>query len=160
VNIFGPYPDDNMTSPSSLVLYRSSPIFSLIARPSTTSMISSHIFNHQTGTAIITELLYRLLFDIINRFLASFQRLASRGMEDAYSWLEWKLQERQQAKDRATQRLTIVEEVGKMAEQRGFITCPMGGEIGAKRQPPWMKSVLKGIKEGRLHDRDFYTNSW
>jgi hypothetical protein len=66
----------------------------------------------------------------------------------------------QQAKDRVTEGHNIVKEVGKMAEQSGFITCPIGGDSGARRQPPWVKSVLEGIEEGRLHDRDFYTNSW
>jgi hypothetical protein len=149
-----------MTSPPSLVLIRSGSSSSIITRPSTTSIISSQLFCQHTGTAIATELLYRLLFDIINRFLGSFQRLASKGMEEASSWLERKLQERQQARDRATEGLKIVEEVGKMAEQRGFITCPIGGEAGTRRQPPWVKSVLQGIEEGRLHDEDFYTNSW
>jgi hypothetical protein len=149
-----------MTSPSSVALYRARSSASIVARPSTTFIISSQLFSQHTGTAIATELLYRLLFDMIDRFLASFQRLASKGMEEASSWLKRKVQERQQAKDRATEEPKIVEEVGKMAEQRGFITCPMGGNAGARRQPPWVKSVLEGIEEGRLHDRDFYTNSW
>jgi hypothetical protein len=153
-----------MTATSSLVLYRPGPSSSLTTKPSPTSLISSRLFSQQTGTAIATELLYRLLFDIINRFLASFQRLASRGMEEATSWIEQKLQERreglQAAKDQGAEGLKIVQEVGKLAEDRGFITCPMGGQAGGRRQPPWVKSVLEGIEEGRLHDRDFYTNSW
>jgi hypothetical protein len=131
---------------------------------SSASLISSRLFSQQTGTAIATELLYRILFDIINRFLATFQRLASHGMEEASSWLERKMQERrerlQQAKDSTAQGLGIVEEVSRVAENRGFITCPMGGEAGGRRQPPWVKSVLEGIEEGRMHDRDFYTNQW
>jgi hypothetical protein len=149
-----------MTTPSSVALYRAGSSASIIARPSTTSIISSQLLSQQTGTAIATELLYRLLFDMINRFLASFQHLASKGMEEASSWLERKVRERQQAKERATEEPKIVEEVGKMAEQGGFITCPMGGDTGARRQAPWVQSVLEGIEEGRLHDRDFYTNSW
>jgi ElaB/YqjD/DUF883 family membrane-anchored ribosome-binding protein len=154
----------NMTSSSALVHYRSGPSSSLTTSPSASSIISARLFSQQTGTAIATELLYRILFDIINRFLTSFQRLASRGMEEASSWIEQKLQERrerlQEAKDRASKGLKIVDEVGRMAEQRGFITCPMGGEAGGARQPPWVKSVLEGIEAGRLHDKDFYTNSW
>jgi ElaB/YqjD/DUF883 family membrane-anchored ribosome-binding protein len=153
-----------MTATSSLILYRPGTSSSLTTKPSPTSLISSRLFSQQTGTAIATELLYRLLFDIINRFLASFQRLASRGMEEATSWIEQKLQERrerlQAAKDQGAEGLKIVQEVGKLAEDRGFITCPMGGQAGGRRQPPWVKSVLEGIEEGRLHDRDFYTNSW
>jgi len=131
---------------------------------SPTSLISSRLFSQQTGTAIATELLYRILFDIINRFLTSFQRLASRGMEEASSWLERKMQERRErlaaGNDGAADGSNIVQEVGKLAHDRGFVTCPLGGEKGGARQPPWVKSVLEGIEEGRLHDRDFYTNSW
>lgn len=54
----------------------------------------------------------------------------------------------------------IVEEVGKLAYDSGFVTCPVGGKGVAARGPPWVKSVLGGIEEGRLHDQDFYTNSW
>jgi len=54
----------------------------------------------------------------------------------------------------------IVQESGKLALDRAFITCPMGTETGGPRPPPWVKSVLVGIEEGRLHDRDFYTNQW
>jgi hypothetical protein len=150
-----------MTASSSLVLYRPGPSTSLTTKSPPTSLISSRLFTHQTGTAIATELLYRLLFDIVNRFLASFQRLASRSIEEATSWLEQKMQERRKRlQAQGTEELEIVQEVGKLAEDRGFITCPMGGERGAARQPPWVKSVLMGIEEGRLHDRDFYTNSW
>jgi hypothetical protein len=151
----------SMTVSSSLVLYRPGPSSSLTTTASSASLISSRFFNQQTGTAIATELLYRLLFDLINRFLASFQRIAARGMEEASSWVERKLQERRErlqvAKDGTA---GIVEEVGKLAQEQGFITCPMGGQSGARRQPPWVKSVLEGIEEGRLHDKDFYTNSW
>ncbi|KAH7406069.1 Metallo-dependent phosphatase-like protein [Phaeosphaeria sp. MPI-PUGE-AT-0046c] len=154
----------NMTGSSSLVLYRSGPSSSMTTTQSPASLISSRLFSQQTGTAIATELLYRLLFDIINRFLATFQRLASKSMDEASSWIERKLQERrerlQEAKARSTNGLHVVEEVDKLAESSGFITCPIGGNSGARRQPPWVKSVLEGIEEGRLHDRDFYTNSW
>src|SRR4051812_26515414 len=83
-----------MAVSSSLVLYRPGPSSSLTTTSTPTSLISSRLFSQQTGTAIATELLYRILFDIINRFLASFQRLASKGMEQASSWLERKMQER------------------------------------------------------------------
>lgn len=55
--------------------------------------------------------------------------------------------------------LRIVEEVGKLAQQRGFVACPMNRDHGPV-PPPWVQNVLVGIEEGRLHDRDFYTNSW
>ena len=147
-----------MTASSSLILYRPTPSSSLSSRPSTTSLNPSSFFTQQTGTAIATELLYRLLFDIINRFMATFQRLAARGVDEASSWIERKIQERKEAK--GTEELKIVEEVGKLAKERGFV-CPMTGEVGGKaRGPPWVRSVLTGIEEGRLHDKDFWTNSW
>jgi hypothetical protein len=154
-----------MTQSSSLVLYRPGPSSSITSTSRASSLISSRLFSQQTGTAIATELLYRILFDIINRFLATFQRLASQGMEEASSWLERKMRERrerlQAAKD-TTGGLGIMAEVNKAAKDRGSvtITCPLGGETGGKRQPPWVKSVLQGIEEGRMHDRDFYTNQW
>jgi hypothetical protein len=152
-----------MTSSTSLVLYRPSPSSYLTATSSRTSLISSRFFTQQTGTAIATELLYRILIDIINRFLSSFQHLASRGMEEATSWVERKMQKRSErlaaAKHGDGEGLRIVEEVGKLAEQRGFVVCPMNGE-GGPRPPPWVRNVLVGIEEGRLHSRDFYTNSW
>jgi hypothetical protein len=153
-----------MTPSSSLVLYRPAPSSSITTTSSPTSLISSRLFSQQTGIAIATELLYRILFDIINRFLASFHKLASKGIEQASSWLERKMQERRErlaaSHNSNPDGTSIVKEVGKLAEERGFITCPMGGEVGAARQPPWVKAVLVGIEEGRLHDRDFYTNQW
>jgi hypothetical protein len=159
-----------MTTSSSLVLYRPGPTSSLTTS-SRTPLISSRLFNKQTGTAIATELLYRILFDIFNRFISSFQRLASKGIEQASSWIEQKLVERRDrlaaAEGDAGDGLTIVREVGKMAEESGFIACPMGrtlgGDTGARLAPVppmWVRGVLEGIEEGRLHDKDFYTNSW
>ena len=57
-----------------------------------------------------------------------------------------------------------MEEVGKLAGERGFITCPMTGHAmnatpdGKKGLPgpPWARGVLEGIDEGRMHDRDFW----
>jgi hypothetical protein len=153
-----------MTAASSLVLYRPGSSSSLATKPSPTSLVSSRLFSRQTGTAIATELLYRLLFDIVNRFLHAFQRIAARSVEDATTWIEQKMQGRRErlqvAKDHGTKPLKITQEVGKLAQDQGLITCPMGGEVGGARQPPWVKSVLEGIDEGRLHDEDFYTNSW
>lgn len=69
------------------------------------------------------------------------------------------------AKDRAVADLKIVEEVGKLAEEKGFITCPMTGQSLDKRvdgtkgppgPPTWVKGVLEGIEEGRMLDRDFW----
>lgn len=66
------------------------------------------------------------------------------------------------AKDRAAEGLRIVEEVGKLAEDRGFISCPVTGQSmdarmdGPPGPPMWVKGVLEGIEEGRMHDRDFW----
>jgi len=69
------------------------------------------------------------------------------------------------AKSQAAKGLKIVEEVGKLAEERGFITCPMtghqmdakvDGEWGPPGPPRWVQGVLEGIEEGRMLDRDFW----
>ncbi|CAG5179083.1 uncharacterized protein ALTATR162_LOCUS9024 [Alternaria atra] len=161
-----------MTTSSSLMLYRPGPSNSLSTRSYSSSLISSRLFSQQTGTAIATELLYRILIDIINRFLCSFQRLASRGIDEASSWMERKLQERRDrleaAKAGAEEGLKIVKEVGRLAEERSFITCPMTGHamdsrVEGKRGPPgppqWVRGVLAGIDEGRIAERDFWIHT-
>ncbi|KAH8724007.1 hypothetical protein GQ44DRAFT_709491 [Phaeosphaeriaceae sp. PMI808] len=149
---------------SSLVLYRPGPSTSLTTASSHASLISSRFFSQQTGITIVTELLYRLLFDIINRFLVSFQRLASKCIEKAASWVEQKIQEHrvrlEESRNSVAGGLEIVQEVNKLVKENGFIKCPMGETSRGPPQPPWVKSVLEGIEEGRLHDRDFYTNQW
>ncbi|RYO27644.1 hypothetical protein AA0113_g7748 [Alternaria arborescens] len=161
-----------MAASSSLTLYRPGPSNALSTRSYSTSLISSRLFSQQTGTAIATELLYRILIDIINRFLCSFQRLASRGIDEASSWMERKLQERRDnlnaAKANAREGLKIVEEVGKLVEHRGFVTCPMTGHAmdataEGKRElpgpPQWIRGVLAGIDEGRMVERDFWIHT-
>ncbi|KAH6878333.1 hypothetical protein BKA58DRAFT_93285 [Alternaria rosae] len=157
----------NMTVSSSLTIYRPGPSNALSTRSFSSSLISSHLFTQQTGTAILTELAYRILIDIINRFLHSFQRLASHGLDSASSWMERKLQERRDRLDTSGTRgenLKIVEEVGKLVEERGFVTCPMTGremsrEEGMKGPPKWVRGVLDGIDEGRMRERDFWIHT-
>ncbi|KAG9189571.1 hypothetical protein G6011_06439 [Alternaria panax] len=161
-----------MTAYSSVTLYLPGPSSSLSTRSYSSSLISSCLFRQQTGTAIATELLYRILIDIINRLLCSSQRLAARGIDEASSWLGRKLQERRDrldtAKANAGNGLKIVEEVGKLAEERGFITCPMTDRamdtrIEGQRRPPgppqWVRGVLAGIDEGRMAERDFWIHT-
>jgi hypothetical protein len=155
-----------MTASSSVVLYGRGPSTTLAARSSPTSLMSSRLFSQQTGTAIATELLYRLLFDILNRLLASFQRLASRGMEECSSWMERKLQERRERLETAKEGdIKIFKEIGKLAEERGFVTCPLTGHkmdarMEGRRGPPgppmWVRGVLQGIEEGRMEESDFW----
>ena len=156
-----------MTVFSSLTLYRPEPSTSLTTRSFSSSLISSHLFTQQTGTAILTELAYRILIDIINRFIHSFQRLASHGLDSASSFIERKLQERRDWLDAGAGEdggLKIVEEVGKLAEERGFVTCPltgseMGREEGMRGPPRWVRGVLDGIDEGRMKERDFWIHT-
>lgn len=159
----------NMTVSSSLTLYRPGPSNTLSTRSFSSSLISSHLFTQQTDTAILTELAYRILIDILNRFLHSFQRLASHGLDSASSWMERKLQERHDRLDATKsgtgkEGLKIVEEVGKLAEEKGFVTCPMTGremsrEEGMKGPPRWVRGVLDGIDEGRMRERDFWIHT-
>lgn len=157
---------------SSLVLYCPDPANSTSLNRSSTSLISSRLFSQQTGTAIATELLYRILYDIINRFLGAFQRLASKSMEECSTWLGRKMKERSErlatVNDSAAEGLHIAEEVGKLAAGRGFVTCPLTGPridvtTCRKSAPPgpriWVRDVLEGIDTGRMHARDFWIHT-
>lgn len=147
-----------MTVSQSLVLYSPPAATTLSTRPSVSSLVPTNFFTQQTGTAIATELLYRILFDIIQRFLTSFQRLASKSMDQCSSWLERRMQERHERQANAE----IVQEVGKLAARKGFITCPMTGADmnGGGPQPPrWVRGVLEGIEEGRMEEKDFWIHT-
>lgn len=72
------------------------------------------------------------------------------------------------AKSNSAEGLRIVEEVGKLAEERGFIMCPMtghqmdarmSGKRGAPSPPMWVRGVLQGIDEGRMTERDFWIHT-
>lgn len=157
-----------MTASQAIVPYRPGPSSTLATRSPSLSLIPSNFFTQQTGTAIATELLYRLLYDIINRLLGSIHRLASKGFEECSSFIEQKLQERRDrlavAKSNAAAGGSkIVEEVGRLVVEGGFITCPMTGrefegmgKRGVPGPPPWARGVLEGIDEGRMHERDFW----
>ncbi|KAJ4357543.1 uncharacterized protein N0V89_002119 [Didymosphaeria variabile] len=164
-------------SSSALVPYRGGPITTTVTSTSTSSLIPSRFFTAQTGHALATELFYRLLFDLLNRLVASLHRFASHQLDTFSSFLERKALERKQAQKEAVERVKkrlmkgdgkgrITEEVGKAAMKRGFISreCPMTGKEleGGKVGPPgWVGSVLTGIEEGRLVERDFWgTSVW
>lgn len=152
-----------MSVSQSLVVYSASTSTTLSTRPGASSLIPAHFFTRQTGTAVATELLYRVLFDIIQRFLSTFQRLAAKGIDQCSTWLERKVQERRERQaNAANEGLEIVPEVGKLAAQRGFITCPMTGADtnGGGPQPPrWVRDVLDGIEEGRMEEKDFWIHA-
>ncbi|KAJ4984300.1 hypothetical protein SVAN01_10205 [Stagonosporopsis vannaccii] len=151
-----------MTTSQTLVLYSPPPTTRTVSiRSSMSSLIPANFFTQQTGTAIATELIYRVLFDIVQRFMASFQRLASKGIDQCSSWLERKMQERRERQERARDGLEIVQEVGKMAAHSGFVTCPMtGAETNGEPQPPrWVRGVLEGIEEGRMEEKDFWIHT-
>ncbi|OAL56886.1 hypothetical protein IQ07DRAFT_675012 [Pyrenochaeta sp. DS3sAY3a] len=161
-----------MTMPSqALIRYRPAASAALVTMPSSGSLVSSRFFTQQAGTAIATELIYRILIDIINRVLHSFHRLAAKGIDECSSFIERKLQERREgliaSKKKDTEGRTIEEEVRKLIEERGSITCPLGGESDTRkntgRSPPpppmWVKNVLEGIEEGRMHERDFWIHT-
>lgn len=112
------------------------------------TIVPSRLFTAATGTAILTELLYRLLLDIINRVLDSAQTLASRGLDNLTSYLEQRressLQARRlQAEAEAQARLredgggkdadggkSVLWEVKKMVDGKGAggieFACPKG----------------------------------
>ncbi|USP82422.1 ser thr protein phosphatase family protein [Curvularia clavata] len=159
-----------MSLSSSLVPYRPSPVNTMTLQQQSSTLISSRLFTQQAGMAIATELLYRILFDIVNRLLSSLQRLAAQSMDEASTWLQRKLQERRDARTlNSSDGLKIVQEVGRLAEQQGFITCPLTGRAmpdanlrgtGGPRGPPkWVRGVLEGIDEGRILERDVWINT-
>ncbi|KAF2997375.1 hypothetical protein E8E13_004515 [Curvularia kusanoi] len=151
-----------MAISQSLVLYNPPTTSNLSSRTNVSSLLPANFFTKQTGTAIATELLYRVLFDIIQRFLSTFQRLAAQGMDECASWLERKLQEQRERRETPNERLGIVEEVNRVAAERGFITCPMtGADVhGGGPQPPrWVRGVLEGIEQGRMEERDFWIHT-
>ncbi|CAI6335874.1 unnamed protein product [Periconia digitata] len=163
---------------NALVPYRGSPSSSpsttlTTTRSSSSSIVSSRLFTAQTGHAIATELLYRLLFDILNRLLTHLHRFASRQLDSFSSFLERRWQERVDAlsearearkrSEEAKKGLGITEEVERVAMERGFVkggddVCPIrGGDGMGRRGPPgWVGVVLEGIKEGRIVERDFW----
>lgn len=146
-----------MTISQSLVLYSSSISTTLSTEPRVTSLIRSSYFARHTGAAIAIELLYRIIFDIIQRLLTSFQHIASNCI-DHCSWVERKMQERRERLASPIDRLEIFDEVGKLAVQNGFIACPMTGfdmQRGGQQPPQWAKVVLEGIEEGRMEEKDF-----
>lgn len=147
-----------MSTSSELVLYRPS---RLTSRSYSSFLTSSNVFSQQTGTAIATELLYRIFFDILNRLLVSSQRLVSRSIDEASSFIKQKLRERRE--QRAAQEDSIVGQVEKLVSRREFKACPMTNNRGGRKnlEPPrWVNSVLQGIEEGRMCKEDFYTNQW
>jgi hypothetical protein len=109
-----------------------------------------------------SELLYRLLWDILNRLAAHLHKFAVERLDQLGSFLEQRALARQES-TRATESgkpdLEILSEVGKLAEESGFITCPMGGVEGRGRRPPsWVLSVLQAAHEGRIESREFWIN--
>jgi hypothetical protein len=166
-----------MAPSNSLVLYKSSSSALTTQSSSSRSLAPARLFTATTGTAIATELLYRLLWDIINRLLHSFQRLASDGMDQLSEFWERKMAERKErqleaakAKAEANRNgkgLGILEEVERLNEERNMgFQCPMGGEMenmkgpmGPPQPPRWVMGVLEGVKEGRMEEKDFWIHT-
>jgi hypothetical protein len=153
-----------MAFATDLVLYRPSPSPNALALTSASRSLAltSRMFTQTTGTAIATELLYRLLWDILNRLAAHLHKFAVERLDQLGSFLEQRALARQES-TRATESgkpdLEILSEVGKLAEESGFITCPMGGVEGRGRRPPsWVLSVLQAAHEGRIESREFWIN--
>lgn len=149
-----------MTTSSALVLRNlGSP-----ARSTPTSLIPSRLFAQQTGVAIATELLYRLLIDIIDRLIHAVRHLASKGFDELSTYVQRKVQEQRErmaAASEAAKGSKILHEVSKSAEGKDFITCPLSGQdsqqFGGRAGPPmWVRGVMDGIDEGRMHERDFW----
>src|SRR6187549_2006110 len=128
---------------TSLTLYRPTPYSSLSTTSRSGALISSRLFTAQTGTAIATELLYRILIEILNRLFTTFQHFASERLDQLSEYLETRARERREPKTASATAaaaanakvgghggekggLGIVDEVSKLVEERGF-ACPMAG---------------------------------
>ncbi|KAF2270810.1 hypothetical protein CC78DRAFT_958 [Lojkania enalia] len=162
-----------MTPSQSLVPYRPPPpsSSSVTTTSSARTLIPSRLFTQQTGMAIVTELLYRLLMDLIGRFINTVHNLASERLDQFSSFLQRKAAERKErleaeARERAEKekeggQLSVVQEVGGLAWN---YSCPMEkvvrGERAERRPVPgppgWVKGVLEGVREGRMLERDFW----
>ena len=88
----------------------------------------SSLLTPQIGHALATELLYRLLFDLLNRLLASIHRFAAHQLDTFTSYLERRYVEREAARREALERAKesvqkpgIREEVERVAVRRGFL---------------------------------------
>lgn len=162
-----------MNASSDLVLYRPSPSSSpLIALsiPGSRALTSS-LFSQSTGTAIATELLYRILWDIMNRLLTHFHRFAVERLDDLHAFMERRAISSQEARARAkVEKSEILKEVVAVREEGaggvghgpGFgVACPLTGkgvEKGRGGPPSWVLSVLQGAEEGRIERREFWIN--
>jgi hypothetical protein len=153
-----------MAVPSALILYRPSPPSNALTLPSASRSLAltSRLFTQTTGTAIATELLYRLIWDILNRLATHVHKFAIDRLDRLGSFLEQRALARQEstrATESAKAELEIVSRVGDLAQQSGFVACPMGGAEGRARGPPgWVVSVLQGAEEGRIESREFWIN--
>lgn len=171
-----------MTTSQAIVRYRyplSPTPHSLHHSSHPNTIAPARLFSAATGTAIATELLYRILMDIINRILYSLQAFASRRLDQFSSYLEQRAQERREFAELARlnaqkgdgagagsepSKPGVVEEVKRMLEEKDRRNralddaCPMGarGKVRRPGPPFWVENVLKGAEEGRMQDRDFW----
>ncbi|KAF2109264.1 hypothetical protein BDV96DRAFT_243249 [Lophiotrema nucula] len=165
-------------SSQSLVLYSAPPTTSTLTfRPSsstsTTSLISRRLFTQQTGTAIATELLYRILLEILNRVFVSVQGFAAKRLDALQDYFEKRSLERatgaaaaaaKKASEEGGAELGIVDEVGKAAVASGFI-CPLTGRAmgvhgdaddmgwkGRRGPPEWVKRRWEAKSKPKLDE--------
>jgi hypothetical protein len=159
-----------MAIANDLVLYRPSASSTALSATSASRSLAltSRLFNQTTGTAIATELLYRLIWDIINRLATHVHRFAAERLDRLGSFLEQRAIARQEARATRLEESEILKEVAAAREDSmdGFgIACPLTGrsmgEMGNGRRggpPSWVLSVLKGAEEGRIESREFWIN--
>jgi hypothetical protein len=139
--------------------------------------VPARLFTAATGTAFLTELVYRILIDIINRVLNTAQTIAGQGLDRLSSYFEQRASERReraelQAKLQASQASSsdghtdrdggggggggrnggqrgrsVLEEVQKLVGQKG----PAGVEFGCPmdgRGPPGPPIWVRGVLQG------------
>ena len=116
-----------MTTSTALVLRNLGPP----VRSTPTSLVPSRHFAQQTGVAIATELLYRLLIDIIDRLIHVVRQLASTGFDELSTFVQRKVKEQRErlaAASEAAKGSKILHEVSKTVDGKDCITCPLSGQ--------------------------------
>jgi hypothetical protein len=151
-----------MAASNALVPYSSSFSTSTSLTTRSTPLGLTRVFTAQTATAIATELLYRILWDILQRLLTSLQGYAGRRLEALNTYLHERHKERE-----ALRQGKVSEELAKKKEGLGIVeavekldtwghgfpgpACPMTGEARPMRGPPgppkWVKKAASGWTE-------------
>lgn len=146
-----------MTS-QSLTLYHPSPPSCVTSNPAKLSL--SRLFSAETGTHLATELIYRILLAICQRFLNSFEAFAVRRLDDFSAFLE-------RPKTDGSKIMEELEARESNGKGEGF-ACPLGGKGSGRwaeggRKPPgpprWVREAAERMRVANERGEDVYFGS-